>query len=195
MRRAYKYIVVGLGVAEVVLILVSWLLSATMTEGVRSLLSNEGIRWFFGHFSDFMLSPLLVWLVLLSMAGGALWRCGLLSLRRPLGFRELTALRFAIVLAVVFIAIVAVLTLMPHAILLSATGRLFSSPFSRALVPMLSCCVVAISLVYGVMSGRFPTFSDALDALSFGIRQTAPLFLLYLLAMQLYQSVCYVFLS
>ena len=34
--------------AEALLIILSWILSTTMTEGVRSLLSSEGIRWFFG---------------------------------------------------------------------------------------------------------------------------------------------------
>ena len=51
--------------AEVMLVILSWLLSATMMEGVRSLLSSEGIRWFVGSYSAMMASPLLVWLLLL----------------------------------------------------------------------------------------------------------------------------------
>ena len=40
-----------LGVGQVVLILTSWLLTAAMPENFpRSLLSAEGIRWFFGRF-------------------------------------------------------------------------------------------------------------------------------------------------
>ena len=40
-----------LGVGQVVLILTSWLLTAAMPENFpRSLLSDEGIRWFFGRF-------------------------------------------------------------------------------------------------------------------------------------------------
>ncbi len=192
MKRTYTYLIIGMGIAELVLILVSWLLSATMTEGVRSLLTNEGIRWFFGHFTEFMLSPLLIWLILLSMAGGALFKCGLLFLRKPLGYREQTALRFTAILAVLCLAVVVILAFVPHAILLSATGRLFPSPFSQALVPMLCLYVTILSMVYGIMSGHFLSFVDAIDALSFGIKQVSPLFPLYILAIQLYQSVCYV---
>ena len=36
----------ALFVAELLLVIVSWLLSATRLEGVRSLISSEGIRWF-----------------------------------------------------------------------------------------------------------------------------------------------------
>ena len=40
--------------AQLVLIILSWLLSATRLEGVRSLLSSEGIRWFVGDFSTIL---------------------------------------------------------------------------------------------------------------------------------------------
>ena len=39
-------------VAECVLVILSWLLSAARLEGVRSMLSSEGIRWFIGNFSN-----------------------------------------------------------------------------------------------------------------------------------------------
>lgn len=56
-----------LGVGQVVLILTSWLLTAAMPESFpRSLLSAEGIRWFFGRFVGNVESPLLVWLLLFS---------------------------------------------------------------------------------------------------------------------------------
>ena len=50
---------VGLLVAQSLLVIVSWLLSAMRLEGVRSLLSSEGIRWFVGGFSDIVANPLL----------------------------------------------------------------------------------------------------------------------------------------
>ena len=65
----------GLGVAtfillisETLLFILSWLLSATRMEGVRSLLSSEGIRWFFGSWQTIVASPQLVWLLLCLIA-------------------------------------------------------------------------------------------------------------------------------
>ena len=56
--------------AEALLIILSWILSTTMTEGIRSLLSSEGIRWFFGNFSNIIASPLLAWLLLVPSSFG-----------------------------------------------------------------------------------------------------------------------------
>ena len=67
-KRVLSYAVILLLIAQVLLVLVSWLLSASMTEGVHSLLSSEGIRWFVGQYVNMLASPLLVWLLLLSMA-------------------------------------------------------------------------------------------------------------------------------
>ena len=44
-------------IAETLLVILSWLLSALRVEGVRSLLSSEGIRWFFNSFNDLIASP------------------------------------------------------------------------------------------------------------------------------------------
>ena len=46
-------------IAEAVLILLSWILSAMRVDGVRSLLSGEGVRWFFGNFTTMVASPWL----------------------------------------------------------------------------------------------------------------------------------------
>ena len=46
-------------IAELALILLSWILSAAGVEGVRSLLSGEGVRWFVGDFARMVASPLL----------------------------------------------------------------------------------------------------------------------------------------
>ena len=64
-------VLISLLIAEIILILLSWILSAACVEGVRSLLSGEGVRWFVGDFARMMASPLLVWLILLLMAIGA----------------------------------------------------------------------------------------------------------------------------
>ena len=190
-KKAIGGLILVLALAEVLLVFTSWLLSAMMVEGVRSMLSSEGIRWFFGSFSTMMSTPWLFSLLLLAMAGGCLWRSRLLT--RPRSYRERASLRTILILLVLYIAIVAALAVAPHAILLSATGRLLPSPFSRAFFPILSFGVLIISAVYGMLTGRFNSLTAVLDALYYGIAQSAPLFVLYIVAAQFYYSLTFVF--
>ena len=209
---------VGLGqvaifllMAELLLFILSWLLSATRMEGVRSLLSSEGIRWFFGSFTEIVASPLLVWLLLGLCAWGCIQRSGLLSLftsspshlftfspshfftLSPLTYREKVALRVSLVFLVIYVVMIALLTLMPHAILLSATGSLFPSAFSRSLVPIIAFGLCLVSITFGLVSGRLRDIGDTFAALSSGIAQGAPLIILYLFLIQFYESLRFVF--
>ena len=165
----------GLLVAESVLIIVSWLLSAMRLEGVRSMLSSEGIRWFVGGFSDIVASPLLAWLLLALIAVGSVVQSGV------------------VVFLVLYTLVVCLLAFVPHAILLSVKGSLFPSAFSRSLVPIVCFGITLFSVVYGMMSGHKKTGEDIIDILSYGIRQGASLIVVYILAIQLYASLRFVF--
>ena len=126
-RDILSYAVAFLIIAQVLLVLVSWLLSASMTEGVHSLLSSEGIRWFVGQYVSMLASPLLVWLLLLSMAFGCLRGCGLKESRTRrsnpfLRYRELAALRLSIVILILYVLLILSMTVIPHAVLLSTTN-------------------------------------------------------------------------
>ena len=190
----------SLVVAEMLLVILSWLLSATRLEGVRSLLSSEGVRWFFGSFTEMVASPLLVWLLLGLCAWGCLQRSGLLTFSpfhlftfSPLTYRDKVAMRVSLVFLVLYLIVIALLTLAPHAILLSATGSLFPSAFSRSLVPIVCFGLCLVSLVFGLISGRLHGLADILEALSTGIAQGASLIIIYLFAIQLYESLRFVF--
>lgn len=185
-------------VAELLLVILSWLLSATRMEGVRSLLSSEGVRWFFGNFTALVASPLLVWLLLALIAYGCLQKNGLISFLRPftsssLTYRDRVAIRISLVFLAIYVVIIALLTLTPHAILLSATGSLFPSAFSRSLVPVVCFGVCLVSVTFGLLSGRLRTLADIIDALSAGIAHGAPLVVVYLFAVQFYESLRFVF--
>ena len=196
-RRFLAITALVLLLAELVLVLLSWILSAIGVEGVRSLLSSEGIRWFVGGFTDMVVSPLLVWLIILLMAFGAYRKSGLTSLADSsyqMTYRDKTALRVAIVFLLVYVAVILMLTIIPHAILLSATGSLFPSPFSRSIVPLTAFGISLVSIIYGMMSGRLRGFTDILYALSLGISSGAPLFVLYILFIQFISSIRFVFL-
>ena len=183
-----------LAVAFFILVLLSWLLTAMMTDDVRSLLSPEGIRFFFGSFTDMLLHPLLIWLILLMMAYGCFDGSGLRSaFSHNNSPRPRMALRVSALLLLVMVGIVVLLIALPHSILLSATGKVWPSPFSHALVPIIAFAIVVLSAVYGLLSRRFLSITDICQAMSQGIAQLSPLLLLYILGMQLYGAVCFVF--
>lgn len=121
-----------LGVLQVLLVLASWLVSAVMPDtSMRSLLSPEGIRWFFGHFTDNMAQPLLVWIVLLYVAFNAYRRAGLqhamslLLKGERLMLRQRSALWLVLIVVVAIVAVIMMLIVLPNPLLASVTGSLF----------------------------------------------------------------------
>ena len=172
MRNKLGYIVLVLLVSQLALILLSWLVTAAFPElPMRSVLSSEGIRWFFGSFVSNQLSPLLIYFIMAVMAVGACVRSRLYdALRETLSntrsslttssnhqhkvhYREKVGLRIALVEFIVYVIIMVLLTAIPHAILLSVTGQLFPSSFSSSFIPSLSLIIIIMSLTYGVASG------------------------------------------
>jgi aminobenzoyl-glutamate transport protein len=183
-------------IAETLLVILSWLLSAMRVEGIRSLLSSEGIRWFFSSFNDLIASPVLVWLLVLICALGCLQKSRVTTIfsgKKSINFRDRLALYVALAFLLIYVVIILLLTLMPHAILLSATGHLFPSAFSRSLVPIIAFGISIFSVAFGLMSGVMRNLSDILQALSFGIAKGAPLLVFYLFAVQLVGCLRFVF--
>jgi aminobenzoyl-glutamate transport protein len=192
MRIKLPHIAFSLLAAQLLLMLVSWLLSAAIpTSGVRSLLSSEGLRWFLGHFSDVLGTPLLLCLLLLLMAYGCLKRCGILHFKSS--YRQNRALIITLSLLFVYVGVIVLLVMMPHAVLLSATGLLWPSPFSAAIVPMLAFGTTLLCAVYGYVAGTYCNMSDVYQSLISGIREGAPFLLFYVLLGQLYYSLQYIF--
>ncbi len=188
--------------AQVALVLLSWLWSAAIPDSaVRSLLSPQGIRWFFGGFVGHEASPMLVWLVLAALAVGSVRSSGVVAcvtrclLRRPVSLTPLQrfAVRSTLALLLVEVGAVAVLTLPPHAILLSVTGRLFPSSFSIALVPIVAFVCVTVSVFYGLLAGTFHSLADVCRGVCSESGALGPWLLLYVVACQLCHSVFYVF--
>lgn len=197
--KLLPYAALALFVAEMLLCLVSWIVSVLLPEsGVRSAFSGEGLRWLMGHYAEFLASPFLAWLLLLSMAYGTCRGSGigrLLVPGRAIRYRERIAVVTALCTAVVYLGVVALLSLIPHAMLLSATGRLFPSPFASALVPLACFGTILVSVVYGVVSGALVSVSGVYRSLVLGISKASGLFLFYLLLIQLYYTLCFAFLQ
>lgn len=200
MKRFLKAFVLFFIVAWPLLVLLSWLLSAIVpdvspsgTPHIQSLLSGHGLRWFFSNLVSGLASPLLVWLLLAAMAAGCLMRSSLLRFPSSPTKRHVRALRLAIIIIIIYAALLALLTAVPHALLLSATGTLCHSPFSYALVPVITAGVVLFSVTYGIVVRTFRSIADIADAMVHGLSSAAPLIFCYIVAMMFYHTLCYVF--
>ena len=193
LQRHLGVFIIILVVAQLMIILLSWLLSAALPDlSVHSLLSSEGIRWLFGQFSSNIATPLTAWLIVAVIAYGCLSSCGILELKHPLDFRQRVAIRFVVFEIVVFVAIILLLTLMTHAVLLSIDGDICSGSLANSIIPYLSLVVCMTSITYAYLSGRCNTKAELFDMLCEGNRQLSPLFIIYVLLTQLVYSVLYV---
>ena len=198
--KFWAWLTLVLAALQILLILVSWIVSsATQQTYVHSLLSSEGIRWFMGRFSENLATPVLVWLLLAAIAYGVFRTSGLAQAiadlihgKRP-SYRQRFALTVSMVMFILVIIVVFFLTCTSHAVLLSATGKLFPSSFSRALIPIVAFTVTILSVVYGLLSAHFLSWQQVFEGMTEGIRQTLPLWIVYLFAAQLIQSIIYSF--
>ena len=182
-----------LALAQIVQVLLSWLITAAMPEAFpRSMLSPEGIRWFFGSFTENMESPWLVGLLLICIAWGTLQTSGLLHFDRTI-YRHRNALRLVLIELVLFVAVILLLTVVPHAILLNVMGGIEASSFSRSILPYICFAIIVMSLSFGAVSNRLQGIEAMGESLSEGIRMAAPYFVIYILANQLYSSIEYLF--
>lgn len=194
MKYVYKiggWVALVLAALQLLLGIVSWILTAAMPEDfVHSLLSPEGIRWFFGSFVDNLSSPILIWLLLVSMAFGAVHASGLFHFDRAV-YRQRIALRLVLIELVLSVGLMLVLTMVPHAILLNVMGGLWDSSFTRSLVPYLCFVTIVMGISFGVMSDRLKSVEEVFQGMTSGIGMMAPLFLIYVLVNQLYHSIVY----
>ena len=184
--------------AQIVLVLVSWLWSAAVPDSsVNSLLSARGVRWFFGSYVDNEASPILVWLVLLGLAIGSLRSSGSCRAMRqaflrqgpPLTSLQKFAFRSSLVLFLLELAAVAGLTMLPHAV----SGDLFPSSFSVAILPIVAFVCVTVSIFYGLLANHYHSFADIGRGVCSEHRLLVALLLLYVVASQLINSLIYVF--
>ena len=199
-RRTGKYIArlaLVLGVFQLIAVLGSWIFKAVNPElPIRSLLSAEGIRWMVGSIGDNLAGRGLVWLLLGSMAFGSVKFCGILDVPRKwkaMSFWDRFGLMVALAELLVIVVLTLLLTVLPHAVLLGVTGNLYPSSFSKSLFFIVCLSVCLISVSFGVVSSRLRSLEEVCDCLVAGIAYTLPLWLIYVLAIELYASLQFIF--
>jgi hypothetical protein len=199
-RRTGKYIArlaLVLGVFQLIAVLGSWIFKAVNPElPIRSLLSAEGIRWMVGSIGDNLAGRGLVWLLLGSMAFGSVKFCGILDVPRKwkaMSFWDRFGVMVALAELLVIVVLTLLLTVLPHAVLLGVTGNLYPSSFSKSLFFIICLSVCFISVSFGVVSSRLRSLEEVCDCLVAGIAYTLPLWLIYVLAIELYASLQFIF--
>ncbi|MCM1078792.1 MAG: hypothetical protein NC344_04040 [Bacteroidales bacterium] len=186
-RNIIPYILCTIFICETLLFPVSWIISTAWQEsGIISLLSPDGIRWFIGSNARLLATPYLVWLILTGISAGLLKCSGLVHPRKG------PALQITFLMFLLLLSAIGLLSFTPHAILLSATGRLLNSSFSEGAVPMFCFVICLCSITYGTLASRYTTLRQAYTAALHGIGMAAPYILLYILTAQLYYTVEYI---
>lgn len=201
MSRILAFFAVLLLLAEVLLTLLSWVV-AVLSEGSgwRSVVSSGGIRHIWGRFSSFAASEWLVWLLLGSVALGAVYKSGLVETiaqcRRfySLSYRNRLAL---CVVGAEFLAAVGTLLLLTatsSAPLLSVLGTLGDGVFPLGIVPFVACWLIVFGISFALCTQRCKSAASVLGLLSFGIRASGDVVVLYFLASLFVFTLGYVFL-
>ncbi len=191
-------LMVGCGL-WVALALLSWIAAAARPDWpIRTLISDTGLRWLVGSLEQNFLSPLLVWLILGMMSMGAYFCGGLhaairgLARRKRASFRTRMALYLVATEAMLFIVVMLLLCLVPHAPLLSVTGSLMPGCLEHGAIQLLCLLVILCSVSFAVMSGQCRTPSRLVSLLCYGIRRWAWLLPLYVVWMELFASFAFV---
>ena len=199
MNRVGAVACVALVVAQLLLMLLSWMISTAQPDSaLHSLLSGEGIRWMVGHFTHTLAHPIGACLLLCAVAYGTLTRSALhhairdVFHRRRLSYRQRFAMRMTLLSALLLLALWLALLMSSQSVLLSAVGGWFPSSFSRGLIPILAFIVTACSLVYGSFSGNFSSLAEAFRALYHGPVIAAPFVPIYILTMMFVSSLIFV---
>ena len=134
-QKVLAYVALALGLAQIGIMLTAWLLTAAWPEDfTRSFLSAEGVRWFFGKFQTNLASPVLVWLLVCSIAWGAYRQSHIWEYDRR-EYRQRFAMGVTMFELTLAVLVMLALTMLPHAILLNVMGGLLPSSFSQSIIP------------------------------------------------------------
>lgn len=197
--KGISYLSITLAVTNIIVIIGSWIVGAAVpSTHLRSMLSEEGIRWFVGNFAEIMGSQILVWILLASFATGVLRTSGITEVIKKIihheriEYRQRLALNILVITISMIICIMAYLTLMPQAVLLGASGKLFPSSFASGIVPIILFTITITAIIYGIVSQTIRSIHQITDAICHGVSSFAPLFLIYILTAQLIYCLAFV---
>ena len=197
-KLSIAFITCSLLLLQIMVVILSWMIKTIYPEfNGRSLLSGEGVRWFFGNFTNNVASNILVWIILLGLSWGAIRASNILQVFKrshTLSYRERLGFRVVLIEIMIWFIVIALLSFIPHAAMLSITGQLFPSSFSKSIIPLIAFIALFSSITYGLIIGRLRKGNLIIEALSNGIKQIAPYIIIYIILVQLIYSIKFVLL-
>ena len=192
------FITCSLLLLQIMVVILSWMIKTIYPEfNGRSLLSGEGVRWFLGNFTNNVASNILVWIILIGLSWGAIRASNILQVFKrshTLSYRERLGFRIVLIEIMIWFIVIVLLSFIPHAAMLSITGQLFPSSFSKSIVPLIAFITLFSSITYGLIIGRLRKGNLIIEALSNGIKQIAPYIIIYIILVQLIYSIKFVLL-
>ncbi len=197
-KLSIAFITCSLLLLQIMVVILSWMIKTIYPEfNGRSLLSGEGVRWFLGNFTNNVASNILVWIILLGLSWGAIRASNILQVFKrshTLSYRERLGFRVVLIEIMIWFIVIALLSFIPHAAMLSITGQLFPSSFSKSIIPLIAFIALFSSITYGLIIGRLRKGNLIIEALSNGIKQITPYIIIYIIFIQLFYSVKFVLL-
>ena len=192
------FITCSLLLLQIMVVILSWMIKTIYPDfNGRSLLSGEGVRWFLGNFTNNVASNILVWIILIGLSWGAIHASHILQVFKrshTLSYRERLGVRVVLIEIMIWFIVIVLLSFIPHAAMLSITGQLFPSSFSKSIVPLIAFIALFSSITYGLIIGRLRKGNLIIEALSNGIKQIAPYIIIYIILVQLIYSIKFVLL-
>ena len=192
------FITCSLLLFQIMVVILSWMIKTIYPDfNGRSLLSGEGVRWFLGNFTNNVASNILVWIILIGLSWGAIRASNILQVFKrshTLSYRERLGFRVVLIEIMIWFIVIALLSFIPHAAMLSITGQLFPSSFSKSIIPLIAFIALFSSITYGLIIGRLRKGNLIIEALSNGIKQITPYIIIYIIFIQLFYSVKFVLL-
>lgn len=192
------FITCSLLLFQIMVVILSWMIKTIYPDfNGRSLLSGEGVRWFLGNFTNNVASYILVWIILIGLSWGSIRASNILQVFKrshTLSYRERLGFRVVLIEIMIWVIVIVLLSFIPHAAMLSITGQLFPSSFSKSIVPLIAFIALFSSITYGLIIGRLRKGNLIIEALSNGIKQIAPYIIIYIILVQLIYSIKFVLL-
>jgi p-aminobenzoyl-glutamate transporter AbgT len=107
--------------------------------------------------------------------------------------KTVEAVRLVSLEVIIFVIIIVLLTSVPHAVLLNIDGHIFSKNFLMCMISYISFVILVISSTYSISVGRISSIPGLFAFMCEGIKKAAPIYIIYILAAQLYYSIIFVF--